>query len=256
MLRIFLYHQWILKSHWQYRNHRPAAHVYVILIGWFPYHHHHQCSLSDLFLCFKPKQYHDPSSVFPTSSRKLILKNLNSPELAPSLSLSLTCWSLVHWALLYFILFVLLFSHSVFEECFFFSCLLYLPAGSCLWPWSFGCCHPTHPLAPDWDNTGNPSTQLSSTISHPVPLPAACCNAAAGPHSEFLISNLSLFSTSSGYSLWSLILVLQGFRCLWGMDNIEVLFYVGLLYLKAGPGVGLWPISPPKSACSWIDHLR
>lgn len=34
--------------------------------------------------CLKPKQYYDPSSVFPTSSRKLILKNLNSP------------WSLLH----------------------------------------------------------------------------------------------------------------------------------------------------------------
>lgn len=64
-----------------------------------------------------------------------------SPGLALSLSLSVAYWSLVHQALLYTLPFGIFFLHSASKGCLF-PCFLYLPAGSCLWPWRSSCDHP------------------------------------------------------------------------------------------------------------------
>lgn len=70
-------------------------------------------------------------------------------------------------------------------------------------------------------------------ISHPISLPDVCCTAAAGPHPEFLVSNLSLFSTYSDLSLWSLWIVL--------MYCFMPSYFIKKLALELGCGPPLYP---------------
>lgn len=78
----------------------------------------------------------------------------------------------------------------------------------------------TLPLPPGWDDTRAPVHIAFGHHKPPVSLPVAHCTAAVYQHPEFLISKPSLFSLCSGLSLWSLELVLQGFRYLLGVDYI------------------------------------